>query len=88
MHNICIDEKELSHIDQIKIDQFYSSVNGSYEVETTKDSNLLPSDMLHRGEYSGHFDRRRVSLCNISRKEILCVVCENDLRQPKPLKRT
>ena len=42
LHNYCIDENELAHYEQTKIDRFYSSVTGSIPLVNDSEGNLTP----------------------------------------------
>ena len=87
LHNFYINEKEISHIDQTKIDLFYLSVNESFNFKTNEDGNLFPSDVLCRGKHSDDFERRRVPVCKVPHEEMLHVIREKDLFQPSHSKR-
>ena len=83
LHNFCIDEKEKEHYEQTKIDAFYSSLNGSIDVQEDSAGNKIPTDIIHGGEHSDDFIRKNIPVSNIPHEMMLKIVQEKDLHRPQ-----
>ena len=82
-HNYCKHKNELEYYEQTKIDSFFSSMNGSTQMEVDDRGNRLLIDITSRGEYSDYFIRKRVPLINIKIEGILQIAREKDSRMPR-----
>ena len=57
LHNFCIDENELAHCEQTKVDKLYSSLTGSTSLVNDSNGNITPVEILNGGNHSDDYDR-------------------------------
>ena len=57
LHNHCIDENDLAHYEQTKIDNFYSSITGSIPLVNDSDGNMTPVEMIDGGDHSDDYNQ-------------------------------
>ena len=69
LNNYCIDENEVVHCEQTKINEFYSSITWSLPVVNNGEGNLTPNETLGEGNHSDDYDRWRVSTNNSPREK-------------------
>lgn len=82
LRNYCINENESKYHEQIKIDSFFSAVNGSIAMANDGNRNLTPNETQNGGEHSDDYNCNKIKVINIPREQMLEIIREKDLCRP------
>ena len=56
LHNYCLDKNKATHYEQTNIDKFYSSISSCVPINSNSQGNLIPNELLGRGNHSDIYD--------------------------------